>query len=586
MTRRVRATAWGMGWIACGVSTGITAQNDPPVTNLEVGDDTAVEADSGVCKSPDEPPGALRTHQVIIEGRWAGKLDLPLKPGDPLTAEKASAALNTLREAISRSSPSYFNSVGEMHVLTVTGDCERQPDGSVNFILKPRFAGLSVVRMGDNVLPIARWREPRPYKEISPLVRRLLPSFGAGFDDVAGTELSAAVKPRLYKKAGTAASPNEHELNAELSATHSIDESPHSDAAKLSWGWRKSSGHLRSVTLSAHYADERELLDERTHDRDVRGAAAGLMFKLKPNTRLYADAGYANQHNSLSETDHVWSTRLLYEAIPRPMLGFARASLWASDASGYRQVVVRAAYGKEWSLRPNHNLGIEVALGGGESWGDVPDYARFHGGSAQQEFLYEEATSSSMLTAPGGPILRSFGTNGAHLASSTGASIGGTRFWHVNVDLALPIARWSMPLIPNESSDITLFDSDEPLTIKQIMQNQVDSGPNFLQPILVQRGLSPEEATKQAEEVFEEVKPAARYVINDANIFSVKPMLLFDVAGLSDGSQSETWVAVGVGVQVTLVTAKFEAGYSQTLSGPTLGSRGAPFARLVFQRLF
>lgn len=581
--------AWGLMWIACGVSTGVAAQEDPPVVNLEVGDDTAVEAESGVCKSPDEPPGALRTNQVIIEGRWEGKLELPLEPGDPLTAEKASAALNTLREAISRSSPSYFNAVGEMHVLTVTGDCERQPDGSVNFILKPRFAGLSVVRMGDNVLPIARWREPRPYKEISPIVRTLQPSLGAGFDDVAGTELSAAVNPRLYQKAGTAASPNEHDLTAELSATHSIDESPHSDVARLAWNWRKPSGHLRSVTLSAHYADERELLDDRTHDRDARGAAVGLMFKLKPNTRFYVDAGYANQHERLSGTttsDDVWSTRMLYETIPRPMLGFARASLWTNDASGYRQLMARAAYGKEWSLRPNQNLGIEVTLGGGKSWGDVPDYARFHGGSAQQEFLYEDATSSSMLSAPGGPILRSFGTNGAHLASATGASIGGTRFWHVNVDLALPIARWSMPLIPNESSDITLLDSDEPLTIKQIMQNQVESGPNFLQPILVQRGLSPEEAEKQAAEVFEEIAPAARYVINDANIFSVKPMVLFDVAGLSDGSSSETWAAVGLGVQVTIVTARFEAGYSQTISGPTLGSRGAPFARLVFQRLF
>lgn len=571
-------------WIACGLSTGVAAQEDPPVTNLEVGDETAVEADSGVCKSPDEPPGALRTNQVIIEGRWAGKLELPLKSGDPLTAEKASAALNTLREAISRSSPSYFNSVGEMHVLTVTGDCERQPDGSVNFILKPRFAGLSVVRMGDNVLPIARWREPRPYKEIPPIVRTLQPSLGAGFDDLAGTELSVAVKPRLYQKAGTAASPNEHDLTAEISATHSVDESPHSDAAALAWNWRKPSGHLRSVTLSANYADERELLGDLTHDRDARGAAAGLMFKLKPNTRLYVDAGYANQHDN-SISDDVWSTRLLYETIPRPVLGFARASLWASDASGYRQLIARAAYGKEWSLRPNQNLGVEVTVGGGKSWGDVPDYARFSGGSAQQEFLYQDASSSSMLTAPGGPLLRSFGANGAHLGSA-GTSVGGTRFWHVNLDLALPIARWSMPLIPNESSDITLLDNDEPLTIKQIMQNQVDSGPNFLQPILVQRGLSPAEAKRQAAEVFEEIGPAARYVINDANIYSVKPMLLVDVAGLSDGSNSETWAAVGLGVQVTIVTARFEAGYSQTISGPTPGSRGAPFARLVFQRLF
>jgi hypothetical protein len=45
-------------------------------------------------------------------------------------------------------------------------------------------------------------------------------------------------------------------------------------------------------------------------------------------------------------------------------------------------------------------------------------------------------------------------------------------------------------------------------------------------------------------------------------------------------------VSAGVGLQLTVVTAKFEGGYSRTLHGPTFGSRGAPFARLVFQRLF
>jgi hypothetical protein len=94
------------------------------------------------------------------------------------------------------------------------------------------------------------------------------------------------------------------------------------------------------------------------------------------------------------------------------------------------------------------------------------------------------------------------------------------------------------------------------------------------------------EARRQAQDVFDEVAPAAHYVINDANIFSIKPMLLLDIAGLSDGSRSDTWSAAGVGLQITVVTAKFEGGYSHTLSGPTFGARGAPFARLVFTRLF
>jgi hypothetical protein len=34
------------------------------------------------------------------------------------------------------------------------------------------------------------------------------------------------------------------------------------------------------------------------------------------------------------------------------------------------------------------------------------------------------------------------------------------------------------------------------------------------------------------------------------------------------------------------VTAKFEAGYMRTLSGPTFGQKGNAFVRLVFQNLF
>ena len=84
----------------------------------------------------------------------------------------------------------------------------------------------------------------------------------------------------------------------------------------------------------------------------------------------------------------------------------------------------------------------------------------------------------------------------------------------------------------------------------------------------------------------DEIKPAAHYIIDYANLFSLKPLLVVDAAGLSAPEGSENWMSVGLGLQVTVVTAKFEAGYSQTVHGPTDGKRGAPFARLVFQRLF
>jgi len=39
-------------------------------------------------------------------------------------------------------------------------------------------------------------------------------------------------------------------------------------------------------------------------------------------------------------------------------------------------------------------------------------------------------------------------------------------------------------------------------------------------------------------------------------------------------------------VEVTIVIAKLQVGYMRTISGPTFGSRGNVFVRLVFQNLF
>ena len=61
---------------------------------------------------------------------------------------------------------------------------------------------------------------------------------------------------------------------------------------------------------------------------------------------------------------------------------------------------------------------------------------------------------------------------------------------------------------------------------------------------------------------------------------------MLDAGGLHGNGGSETWLAAGGGVQLTIVIAKFETGYMHTVSGPTFGSRGNTFFRLVFQNLF
>jgi len=110
----------------------------------------------------------------------------------------------------------------------------------------------------------------------------------------------------------------------------------------------------------------------------------------------------------------------------------------------------------------------------------------------------------------------------------------------------------------------------------------------MLTAALKKEGMSPGEAEKKAVGILDEVRPATYFIIEQANLFSIKPLLMFDAAGMtrSGDRTRNTWLAAGGGVQVTIVIAKFEFGYMYTLSGPTFGNRGNVFGRLVFQNLF
>jgi hypothetical protein len=231
-------------------------------------------------------------------------------------------------------------------------------------------------------------------------------------------------------------------------------------------------------------------------------------------------------------------------------------------------------------------VGLELLGGAGRVWGDPPSHARFFGGSEAGQFLYDSPSSASLLAMPAGPLLRSVGQGEAGLPASGGRVGGGDAFWHLNVNVTLPIRPWSRPLIPDEPTDLPDVNG-RPTTLKRLLKNQIDvTAPSMLTAALKAEGRSEEEARRQAKAILDEIRPATHFIIDDANVFAIKPLLMFDAVGLSGDGEHETWLAAGGGVQLTIVTARFELGYMHTLSGPTFGSRGNVFARLVFQNLF
>jgi hypothetical protein len=250
-------------------------------------------------------------------------------------------------------------------------------------------------------------------------------------------------------------------------------------------------------------------------------------------------------------------------------------------------MVGRIGYAKEIPVQPNQTIGLEVVAGGGAVLGSPPGYARFFGGNSSGQFLYDSPSSVALQNMPVGPLIRSFGEGRAGLPTASGVR-GGEGFWHVNLNLTIPIRWWSRALIPNELTDIEDADG-KPTSLKQLLRKQVDvTGPSMLAATLKKEGMSADDAEKRAGEILGEIRPATHFIIDDANIYSVKPLLMFDAAGITDRgiSSGDTWLAAGGGVEVTIVIAKLQVGYMRTISGPTFGSRGNVFVRLVFQNLF
>jgi len=99
--------------------------------------------------------------------------------------------------------------------------------------------------------------------------------------------------------------------------------------------------------------------------------------------------------------------------------------------------------------------------------------------------------------------------------------------------------------------------------------------------------MSADDAEKRAGEILGEIRPATRFIIDDANIYSVKPLLMFDAAASRTGNQLGRDLAGGRRRGGGDHRHRQAAGglHAHDLRAD-LWSRGNVFVRLVFQNLF
>lgn len=554
------------------------------VSNLEV----------GVADSSASETNAYKVSAFAIQGRNVGTLALPLKVGDLWTSEKQSEVNEAIRDALVNDplQDHLFNQQGEIGVFYVEDKEEKdEATHTVKLTFKPLQVRVSLTKLGNNVLPIPRSPSPSRYEAVPTPLLALNPTYGLTHDRAFGTSIGGGIDsdlltlPDVFR--GKPTPETDQHLNARLSGEKSFDQFYRAHGS-LDYSVRHIGATLQELSLGGGYDGVKEPLATSTHTGNSGGANAGGTFRLAAHTRLTLGTGFSYADDLLEDGEgrnrtatEVQPNRFLLESLlPRPLGGFLRFGLWEDNGwtdegfGAHQRLAGRIGYAREFAVAPNQTIGMELLAGGGQLWGDAPSSRRFFGGNESGQFLYDSVNSPSLVSLPGGPLIRSFG-DGQAIGHGGNAARGGDSFWHANLNLTIPIRRFSFPLIP---------DDDE---VRTMLRNGINvSGRNFLISSLKQQGMSREEAVAEADRTLGAIRPATDFIIDEANFYAIKPLFMFDAGGLSGAGSDATWTAAGGGVQLTIVTAKFEVGYMQTLTGPTSGAHGNVFLRLVFQNLF
>jgi len=549
----LRAGLSALSLVLGAMSPAIGSAQNPPPVSIEFEPDSRESTRNADERATKAGVYSLRVRYVKVEARWADSVELPLRPGDLLTREKIFQAMEALEAEINRQVGVGWRLKGEIGVLHIDVDFDQAPapdaPGTVGVIFTPRYVGVSLVRVGDNVIPIPRSPLPTFYDKVPAPLLALNPRFGASYDRAFGAALGAGIATDLLNlrdPAHPSTSAGPHHLDVSGEATKAVDESFYRANGAIGYRMERTATTLREVSLRAGYDGAHEPLGDGEHSHQAASLLTGIALKLAPNTRLHLDTGYRHTEDSVQANPSAGEThttaeeqtnRVLIDAIPPAVFGFVRAALWEDNAwlgggVDYQRLVGRVGYAKEFGVAPSQTIGLEVVMGGGGLWGAAPEYARFFGGASPGNFLYDSPASRALLDAPAGPVIRSFGEREAGIKTRTGAVRGGDAFWHVNVTLALPIPKLSRPLIPDVATDLPGRDG-KPLTLKQMITNQIEtSGPAFAAAALKSQGVPPDEAEQQVKEIFQEITPATRFIVNDASLWAVKPLLLLDAGGL------------------------------------------------------
>jgi len=545
---------------------------------------------------------------VKVRARWISKelterLEKTVGVGDiysPVAVGAAQVAVE--KELVSKERKSFeFANLGAVSVL-ITDSCvldvsDEQHPKQVDVIIRPYYLRIDLFHLGSNILPIPRTIDPTFYDSVPSVIRDWNPLVSFSSDRNYGAAIGVQASTVLWSPKLTSNNSTSPQFEFSVQSDKSLNHSFYNVDTSLAFTRRRlNGGEGPSWTVTARYDG---FLRPRDDGEYLKNAGVfDAQLQLRPRTNVVdtvsfgaAVSGSSNElkddagHLVSDQKDIVIGTRSIVDS--RWGGAASRLGLWfdhgfgSSGEGSYQRFAGRFGFAKEFGSG-HQTVGVEIVVGGGLTWGSIPEYARFYASNVGANFLREAIDSTDLSEFPAGPIIRSVGEGEGVGRNDSGRINGAQSFWNVSVNIAIPVPQLSRPLVP----DVVAGRS----TLARQLKAQVNTARNSITEDLVHDGLpdNDETAAKADEIVDRDIKPAIDFLADHANIYAIKPLLLCDVAQLnaSGHNNSDTRVGLGGGLQVTVVTAKLEAGYMWGVKRAQGDPHGNFFLRFVFENMF
>lgn len=596
---------------------GVPLYHEEAFAQVSLGSDTQRMIE----QMPKSGEGLFRLNRMLLEDAYPNeiaedsKVYLPLHRNEEFTPERLSATRFSVIQAINRQKRRYnseFINLGKLplvdvnvvtacgrRVPAVTCQAEGLTEKCVDVDVHPYAISADPIFMGSVLLPLSRSNEFSFLGHVPRPLRLLDPRFGLNYDGELGIvpELEISTDLLSLNKVlfGEPAEARRTSLLLKAKGGSSIGERFYAAQAQLSFSVRQPTEHIESVGIAASFAasSEPQLKSVDLNNAFRVGAHLALNPELGVLNRVELSAAYRRANHRFSRDrrpntsakEDSFEGRAILEG--RVFSGFTRLGFWLDggtpDNQGfYGRFAGLIGHEKEVPIG-EHTLGIEALLGFGRASDNTPEYALFYGGNTLNSFLYQETNDLTLSSLPPGPLLRSFGKNQAGFVVSQGPLAGANAYQHFNFSVSIPIPKLSSPLIPDE-----VVIAQPRKTLRSLINFAVNSGQEALSLNLQDEGLSEEEADKKAEEIFAQIRPGVEFLTHHGKLYSLKPIVMFDYTRLTRSGSGAPQIryAVGGGLQLTMVVAKFEAGYMRSVRALPGDSRGNVIVRLVFQNLF